>query len=242
MFYLKKADFGFRRVAQILVRLNLLTVALAYTMDTDYLFYYFAPLVSFWYLVVYVTLFLGYQHNEKTAFLLGKVAVSAAVVTILHANPTPLETLFTLLGVICNIHWDAAEWCFRVNLDILIVYFGILTAIAYGKSRELRLTSHPKWIWMHRGTLTLSGISLIWFFLFELTRRDKFNYNSWHPFVSVVPVVGFVLLRNATPVLRASHSWLYAFIGTCSLELFILQYHVWLAAGAILNPEATDLC
>jgi N-acetylneuraminate 9-O-acetyltransferase len=237
MFYLKKADFSFRRVAQILVRLNLLTVALAYAMDTDYLFYYFAPLVSFWYLVVYITLFLGHRHNEKRAFLLGKIALSAMVVVILHANPAPLDVLFGLLEVACNIHWDAPEWRFRVNLDVFIVYAGMLTAIAYGKSRELRITSHPKWTWIHRSTLTLSGVGLIWFFFFELTRRDKFEYNSWHPFVSAIPVVAFVLLRNATPVLRASSSWLYAFVGTCSLETFILQYHIWLAAGAIPTPE-----
>jgi 10 TM Acyl Transferase domain found in Cas1p len=140
------------------------------------------------------------------------------------------------LEAVCKIHWRAPEWRFRVNLDIFIVYAGMLTAIAYGKSREVRLTSHPKWTWIHRSSLTLSGVGLIWWFFFELTRKDKFAYNSWHPFVSVIPVVAFVLLRNATPVLRANSSWLYAFVGTCSLETFILQYHMWLAAGAIPTP------
>ncbi|EIW64341.1 Cas1p-domain-containing protein [Trametes versicolor FP-101664 SS1] len=228
-FYVKKADFGLLRVAQVLVRLNLLTLLLAYTMNTDYISYYFAPLVSQWYLIIYGTMFLGSKYNDRTIFLITKILLSMGVVTWFMSEPWLLEAVFQFLARFCNIQWSAREWAFRVNLDLWIVYFGMFAAIAVMKVREHRITDHPRWPLVVRSAAVLSAVVLLWFFSFELAQADKFAYNLWHPYVSFLPVGAFVVLRNANAILRSGSSRVFAFIGTCSLETFIIQYHLWLA-------------
>jgi len=44
------------RVAQVLVRFNLLVIILCLVMNRPYQFYYFVPLVTFWFVVSYVTM------------------------------------------------------------------------------------------------------------------------------------------------------------------------------------------
>lgn len=41
---------------QVMTRMNLLTVGLCLVMGRPYQFYYFVPLVSFWFVVVYITM------------------------------------------------------------------------------------------------------------------------------------------------------------------------------------------
>lgn len=104
-----------------MVRLNLLTVLLAYIMDTDYLSYYFAPLVSMWFLVIYGTMAVFSQYNDRTPILIAKIVASMVVVTWFMNERIFLENLFRFLEQVCNIHWDAREWTFRVTLDLWIV-------------------------------------------------------------------------------------------------------------------------
>ncbi|KAL6310128.1 O-acetyltransferase [Sparassis latifolia] len=228
-FYIKKADFGFSRIAQVMVRLNLLPLLLAYTMNTDYISYYFSPLVSQWFLIIYVTMAVGSQYNDRTIFLVSKFLVSMGLVTWFMSEPSLLETAFQFLERVCGIHWSAREWAFRVSLDLWIVYFGMFTALAVIKIREYRLTDDPRWPLVMKGSLAFSVAAMLWFFAFELSQPDKFAYNYWHPYISFLPIGAFVALRNATPILRSATSRAFAFIGKCSLETYIIQYHFWLA-------------
>ncbi|OCH94755.1 Cas1p-domain-containing protein [Obba rivulosa] len=228
-FYVKKADFGFQRVAQVMIRLNLLTLLLAYVMNTDYISYYFAPLVSMWYLIIYGTMFAGAKYNDRTVFLVAKILVSMGLATWFMSEPSLLEIAFQFLERICGIHWSAREWAFRVNLDLWIVYFGMFAALAVIKIREYRLTDHPHWPLAVKVSIGVSAAVMLWYFAFELYQPDKFVYNLWHPYISFLPVGAFVVLRNASGILRSGNSRFFAFIGTCSLETFIIQYHLWLA-------------
>ncbi|KAH6917482.1 O-acetyltransferase [Coprinopsis sp. MPI-PUGE-AT-0042] len=228
-FYLRKADFGFKRIAQVLVRLNLLTLCLAYIMDTDFVFYYFSPLVSWWYLIIYATMALGPRLNTRTPLLLLKVFFSAALTTYFMWQPRLLESCFYMLQAIFGINWSAREWAFRVNLDLWIVYVGMLASIFVVKAREHRLTDHHLWPLASKVGIAGSVLVLVWFFAFELWQESKFTYNLWHPYISFLPVLAFAILRNASTVLRSVSSTAFAFVGKCSLETFIIQYHFWLA-------------
>ena len=213
-----------------MVRLNLLTIVLAYVMNTDYLFYYFAPLVSFWYIVVYVTMALGSRYNDRSIFLVGKVLAAMAVTTCIINEELVLREVFSILEGVCNIGWSAKESSFLLRLDYWIIYFGMLTAIVFMKIRDNRLTDHPLWPIVVKVSIGGSVIGLLWFFAFEHLQPSKFAYNNWHPYVSWIPIVSFVILRNANATLRSASSQMFAFIGRCSLETFIIQYHLWMAA------------
>ncbi|GAA6042735.1 hypothetical protein JCM8097_005556 [Rhodosporidiobolus ruineniae] len=228
-FFLKKADFGFNRVANIMIRLNLLTVVLAYVMDTDYLSYYFSPLVTIWFGIIWVTLWIGHKHNDKPAFILTKLVVAAALTAAYFMIPGPLDKTFELINTVFATNWNATEWRFRQTLDMWIVWWGMLTAYAFIKIKDLRLTDDPRWPDWQRYTIIASAITMVGYFVFELTRESKFVYNGYHPYVSIFPVLAWCVLRNATPALRSTSSKFFIFFGQCSLETFIIQFHLFIA-------------
>jgi len=241
VFFYKRADYSLRRCAAVLIRLNMLSCILPYVMRTDYLFYYFAPLISFWYIVIYCTMAVGHEGNKSLVFLLSKTVSSALLVNILIRFPGSFEIFFKILARSCNIHWDVIEWRFRLQLDSYIVYVGMLCAVLFIRiSDALRSDAFakPKFdklVQRHfqHGRFALGSLAVLILPIFFIVARkasSKQEYNSWVPYISPIPILAFIILRNLSRHARNLHSSTFAWIGRHSLETFTLQFHIWLAA------------
>ncbi|KAI5788962.1 10 TM acyl transferase domain found in Cas1p-domain-containing protein [Peziza echinospora] len=239
VFFITKGDYSLQRVASVLVRLNILSLVLPYMLRTDYLFYYFAPLVTFWFIVVYTTMRVGRRYNKNTKFLLIKILISAMVVTFVVKKEGILDTVFWALEGLARIHWDVKEWRFRVALDMWIVYVGMVSAVVFvtftSSSSANSTTTSPHILQkLARPAVVASWVVLPTYIYLQTSSApalfaDKFAYNKAHPYISPLAILAFIVVRNSTKKLRNTHVKAYAWIGKISLETFTLQFHIWLA-------------
>ena len=238
VYFYTKDDYSFRRFASVLVRLNMLSCILPYIMRTDYLFYYFAPLVTYWFVVIYFTMRIRHSKNGSLMFLTSKILVSAALTVVMTRTPGILEAIFSTLRYTCRIDWNITEWRFRVSLDMYIVHTGMLAAILYIRVTDaLNFTSgHPVVVRLrqhfrtfHVASVVTSVAVLPLFWMLVRAFPDKFSYNALHPYMSHLPILTYLVLRNSHRLLRNFHSSIFAWLGRCSLETFTLQFHIWLA-------------
>ncbi|KAF2194485.1 Cas1p-domain-containing protein [Zopfia rhizophila CBS 207.26] len=240
MYFLQKKDYSLQRVAAVLIRLNLLAVLLSFMMARPYTSYYFAPLVSFWFLIVYFTLKPGNRRNDSISFVVGKMICSGLFVTgFIHLRGI-LEFIFFILRFTCRANLSVDEWRFHLGLDKYIVYVGMLVAIVYRRvSTILNIPQLRPNVFVEMLTDYFNAFQAFFVFaalvtvtVFWIVTRcspNKADYNRWMPYISWLPVVSFVILRNATRFLRNYHCAAFAWLGRISLETYLLSHHIWLA-------------
>ena len=238
LYFYTKDNYSFRRFTSVIIRLNFLGCLLPYMMRTDYLFYYFPPLVTFWFVIIYVTMRIGRSRNKSTAFLFLKIAISVLAVTALIRIPGILEQVFLVLHYTCKIEWNVVEWRFRVALDMYIVHVGMVAAVLYvkidnalwGRSNHGALRfkkQHFDYLPIIAIVVSILMVPGFWIIIQDVP--NKYSYNSWHPLLSPFVILAYVVLRNANRHFRNYYSYVFAWLGRCSLETFALQFHIWLA-------------
>ncbi|KAK3593520.1 hypothetical protein CHS0354_037045 [Potamilus streckersoni] len=245
-YFWKHGEYSLFRYCQVMFRLNLLVVVLCFVMNRPYQFYYFVPLVSFWFLVIYVTMAIWPHLSEKSAedhtrhyfYMVIKFIILGTVISLLYMSEVFFEHLFLLrpLKPLFVTSDDSIhEWRFRWQLDRYSVLFGMVFAFGYQMLLKYRIINDTDKENLLSGSLNaaftgLGVIGVLSYVVFSCLCRNKQECNEVHSYIAFVPIVSYILIRNTYGWLRTKYSSFFAWFGRISLELFISQYHIWLAA------------
>ncbi|KAM8884455.1 N-acetylneuraminate (7)9-O-acetyltransferase [Synchiropus picturatus] len=244
-FFWLKGDFGLYRVCQVLFRLNFLVVVLCMVMDRPYQFYYFVPLVTFWFVLIYGAMAVWPQILQKSVntnnmWHLGVLAKFIILLTIIGCfaySQGLFETVFSTWPVskLFELNGSVHEWWFRWKLDRFAVLHGMVFAFIYLalQKRQVLMEGKGEALFSPRISNILLFISILAFFIYSFwasSCKTKTECNELHPYISVFQILAFILIRNIPGYARSVYSSFFAWFGKISLELFICQYHIWLAA------------
>ncbi|KAH6644638.1 10 TM acyl transferase domain found in Cas1p-domain-containing protein [Boeremia exigua] len=240
MYFLRTNDFSLYRVMGVVLRLNTLPVFLAFALDRPYSSYHFAPLVTFWFLIVFLTLRIGQHWNHRLELLAAKVAIAALFTTMLIHAQGVIDVLASLLNIVFQADIDVGELRFNLGIDNYVVFVGIMIAAIHVSVRSILRTPYrqlgiagfvvKQYFVLHQLLLVAFAITAVpAFWLLMQQVRTKVDYVWWMPYIAWLPALSFVVLRNATHSLRERYCASFAWLGRISLELYLLSQHIWLA-------------
>eukprot|EP00057_Strongylocentrotus_purpuratus_P025684 XP_011680158.1 PREDICTED: CAS1 domain-containing protein 1 [Strongylocentrotus purpuratus] len=240
-----KNKFGLARVCNVMFRMNLMVFFLCLVMDRQYQLYYFVPLVSFWFLIIYATMAIFPRVTRQKAeessrcylYMLAKLVILVVIITCLSFSQVTFNLMFEwwpMNQLFCYPGTSIYEWWFRWNLDKYIIPYGMFFGfiLLSSKSSKWLDDSHSGDLFSLVKTILVYIIAaaVLLMYSYHLYQcESKPTCNAVHSYTSFIPVTAFVILRNTSGFLRSRFSVFAAWFGDISLELFISQYHVWLA-------------
>lgn len=238
-YFLRTKDFSFKRVVAVLLRLNLLACLLSATMGNTYHFYYFPSLATSWFLVTYAIFWRRRGRQVSARELAVRMLIFYCIFLIVVKNQPALAFLLDSMSQVHGPRVSAREFIFRFQLDIVAPFGGMIFSIL--ESRGSVWENMTAWstltpknarrlkVFIRLITpLLCTGVYLV----FASRCTDKYGYNAWHWIMSMLPIISYIIARNGLWRISTYFSPLFVWIGSFSLELFVLQYHIWLAADS----------
>lgn len=151
----------------------------------------------------------------------GFFLMSWVVCWCIEKTKRPISILTATLGVLFLFFevWKplSGEMEFRFGLDRYSAWWGMVSAYIF---LNVEKSVHPI-------VAASVGFSLIilWYCVWGY-EPDKYIYNSSHPYIVILPIVGYICIRNGHPIFRGYYSSAMAWIGGVTLETYVLQFHI----------------
>lgn len=188
---------------------------------------------TFWYVSVYAMMRPFHQYNENSKVMAVKFLVYFLVVFIIFDIQGVSTAIFSPLGFMLNYQDSIHEWVFRSTLDHYATLLGMLCAYFHPNVEIIlrRINAHPKGNYVVALVASiLISVNYLWYK--HLYLLEKYAYNRLHPYTFFIPLLSYIILRNATSFLRRWHCGLFGYLGKITLETYISQLHIYLIQDA----------
>ena len=98
-FFYMKQDFGWLRVIQMLWRLNFSVILLMWTHNNTYILYYICPMHTFYFFMVYITMYIYSSINHsKYGIRIKLLVVGIVIFLVWDINYGLFDLIFAFLG------------------------------------------------------------------------------------------------------------------------------------------------
>lgn len=225
LYFDKKKDFSMERIVSMFIRINYFPVVLSWATGVSLDLYYVVPLHTEGFFMTLLTCYYSQHLENKYGMSYWKsriIAIATSLFLHIAFFETPakdcLESLFS------------HEISFRFQADKYSAWLGIVCGALMKKASEYMSwaygTEHRTGVaWTQR----LIGVGLICMWYFEFGYEgEKFAYNAHHPYIFIIALLGWLMIRNSSRYLTECHSTFLEFLGRNTLETYVLQFHLFM--------------
>lgn len=224
LYFDKKKDFSLERMVSMFIRINYFPLLLSWSTGVSLDLYYVVPLHTVGFFMTLVTCLLAVKLEEIGGLSYWRSRILALSVSLL------VHIIFYETNAVNSLLYFSDEIHFRFQADKYSAWAGIASGMLMGKATEYMTWAHggtgrPLVGWAQRigGALLI----FIWYNFFGWN-PDKYSYNPMHPYVFILPLFGWLAIRNSSKYLTESHSSFLEFLGRNTLETYVLQFHLFM--------------
>lgn len=95
---------------------------------------------------------------------------------------------------------------------------------------KIREKTKPRHIKAFLILISIAG--LVSYTIFANLCRSKDSCNRYISYITIIPILSFIIFRNNVEFINEKCSYMFSWIGKISLELFVSSFHIWLAADS----------
>ncbi|XP_050545813.1 N-acetylneuraminate 9-O-acetyltransferase isoform X1 [Daktulosphaira vitifoliae] len=241
-----KNDVGLTRYFQVLFRLNMLTIVLCICMNRPYQFYFYIPLVSFWFTILYLLLLCPPRVTAASSetrptqylYIIFKILVLLIFIIILYMSEVFFDKIFLMRpwkALFVTTDDDIHEWWIRWQLNRFSIMYGIIISfiiILIQRYNFIDDNNHSNLVSPRLAVFSsiLALIGLTASTAYNILCQNQTECSEFLSYTSIIPILSYIIIRNMSGILRTKFSSLFAWFGRISLELMVCQCHIWLAA------------